>query len=185
MEEEKTIKFSCTSKMSKNEIAVFESYIFKKLSFTCVTSIILICLMLGGAICFIDVFLGIAGVGIGVIVGIPLVLYLLKNELKKKDQQTIGDNVYLNRFDFYEDVIEIESQRKNGAQFEFSAKARDPYSGFAKAIVYSTYIFLLKNGNQAFILDQKGMTTGTAGELIEFLKSKGLKIEYKAEGKKI
>lgn len=65
---------------------------------------------------------------------------------------------------------------KESNDYSVNAEEKLLYSDLFQVVVYKTYIFLYINKAQSFVLNQKGMTLGTAGELILFLKDKGLKI---------
>ena len=82
-------------------------------------------------------------------------------------------------FEFFQDYFMVTSEAttsKESNDYSVNAEEKLLYSDLFQVVVYKTYIFLYINKAQSFVLNQKGMTLGTAGELILFLKDKGLKI---------
>ena len=108
--EEKNAIFKNTSKMDDEEISLFQNFVLKKTTF--ISSLVFSIIFIGGGVgmCFVDLTIGIALAICGVIGGIILLPYLMKESLKKQNKITLGDRKYLNTFEFCQDYIFITSQ---------------------------------------------------------------------------
>ncbi len=176
---EKQIKFKNTSKMNEDEIAVFQNYALKKTIILSSALLICFCVLIGVGLCFIELYLGVAIIIAGVLGGGVLMPFLMKDSVKKQNKLVFGDRKYLNHFEFFQDYFMVTSEAttsKESNDYSVNAEEKLLYSDLFQVVVYKTYIFLYINKAQSFVLNQKGMTLGTAGELILFLKDKGLKI---------
>lgn len=176
---EKQIKFKNTSKMNEDEIAVFQNYALKKTIILSSALLIGFCVLIGVGLCFIELYLGVAIIIAGVLGGGVLMPFLMKDSVKKQNKLVFGDRKYLNHFEFFKDYFMVTSEAttsKESNDYSVNAEEKLLYSDLFQVVVYKTYIFLYINKAQSFVLNQKGMTLGTAGELILFLKDKGLKI---------
>ena len=107
--EEKNAIFKNTSKMDDEEISLFQNFVLKKTTF--ISSLVFSIIFIGGGVgmCFVDLTIGLALAICGVIGGIILLPYLMKESLKKKNKITLGDRKYLNTFEFCQDYIFITS----------------------------------------------------------------------------
>lgn len=170
--------FSNVSKLDLPAVEKFNKIIGKKLTTLSAGAVIVLCAVVGGLFCIFDLFLGIATIGVGVLIGAPLVAYFIKDSMKKNAGNLLQGEEYIVHFDFYQEEILLKAERKNTktGKYEFSGEERVKYTDIAKVIVNGTDVYLQRTG-QANILDQRGMTLKTAGELLEFLASKGLKIK--------
>lgn len=176
---EKQIKFKNTSKMNEDEIAVFQNYALKKTIILSSALLIGFCVLIGVGICFAQLYLGVAVIIAGALGGGVLMPFLMKDSVKKQNKLIFGEKKYLNHFEFYNDYLMVTSESttsKESNDYQKVAEEKVLYSDLFQVVVYKTYIFLYINKAQSFVLNQKGMTLGTAGELILFLKDKGLKI---------
>lgn len=174
---EEKLLFSNTSKLDQSVVEKFNKTISKKIIGYAILLVTLFCGVVGGLFCLLNLlFLGIAVIGTGVIVGIPLVAFLIKDAMKKASQKLMNGKKYLVHFEFYENelILKAEEANENEKEYTFSGEDRINYAQILKIIVADTDVYIQRAG-QANVLDQRGMTKGTAGELIEFLKSKGIK----------
>ena len=182
--EENKVLFSNTSKLDKDSVARFNKVIGKKITGYAVVLIVAFCAVVGAMLMLVNLFLGITVVGVGVIVGAPLGAYLIKDNMKKESEKFLAGKKYLVHFEFCEENIRIkaEASNENESKYSFSGEEILDYSMITKIVVSDTDLYLQRQG-RANIIDQKGMTVGTAGELIEFLRAKGIKIEGLAKTK--
>ncbi len=177
MQEEKVL-YRNTSRMNDEEISVFQNFALKKT--TIVSSIVfsLIFVGLGVGLCFADLTIGITLIVCGILGGVVLLPYLMKESVKKQNKVILGDKKYLNTFEFYEDYIFVSSKatpNKESNDYEDIASQKLYYHEIFKVVVYKTYLFIYINKRQSFILSFRGMTKGTIGEVIEYLKGKAIK----------
>lgn len=175
---EEKILFSNTSKLDQGVVEKFNKTISKKIIGYGILLVTLFCGVVGGLLCILNLFLGIAVIGAGVVVGIPLVTFLIKDSMKKNAQNLMNGKKYLVHFDFYENeiLIKAEEAEEKDKHYTFSGEDRIDYAQILKVIVSDTDVYI-QRAEQANVLDQRGMTKGTAGELIDFLKTKGIKVK--------
>lgn len=177
--------FSNTSKLDEEVAKEFNAFMGKKITVYAVLALIVICGVLGGLSCIFNLFLGIAIIGVGALIGAPLTAYLIKDSLKKQSANALGGGKFLVHFDFYDSnfKIMVEGCKKEENEYKYVGEEVVDYLSITKIVVTDTKIYLQRNNNQANIVDQRGMTHGTAGELIDLLKGKGLKVEKMSAGK--
>lgn len=175
---ENKIIFKNTSKMDSEEITLFQNAVMKK---RVLVMSFIFCLIFAGAgvgLSFVDMTLGIILIVCGIIGGFVLLPYLMKESQKKQNKEILGDKTYLNTYEFYNDYFEIISQAsENKKDYEEVGSQKIYYKDLYKVVVYKERLFIFINPRQSFIFHFKGMTQGTAGELIEFFKSKNIKIK--------
>ena len=180
--ETKEVLFKNTSKMDHEEISIFQNTVMKKTMF--VTSIVfaLIFAGIGVGLSFWNLTFGIIVIACGVLGGFVLVPYLLKENMKKANKETLGDKKYLNTFEFFADALSVTSQasRLDANEYEEVGSQKIYYSDIYQVVVYKERLFIYINPRQSFIFNFKGMTQGTAGEVIDFLKTKNIKIKDKS-----
>lgn len=177
MEDE--VLFKNTSKMDDEEIALFQNFALKKS--TMISSLIFtLCFVgVGIGLCFIDLTMGITLIVCGAVGGVVLLPYLTKESIKKQNKITLGDKKYLNTFEFMDDCVNVESQAtttKETNDYQPVATQKIFYRDIFKLVLYKEHLFLYINARQSFILNFKGMTKGTVGELVQLLKEKGIKV---------
>lgn len=169
--------FKNTSKMDSEEITLFQSAVMKKTIW--ITSIIF-CLIFAGAgvgVSFLNMTLGIIIIICGLIGGFVLLSYLFKESQKKQNKELLGDKTYLNTYQFYGEYFEVNSQASsNGKDYEDVGSQKVYYKDLYKVTIFRERLFIFINPRQSFIFSFKGMTKGTAGEVIELLKGKQVKI---------
>ena len=175
---EEQVLFKNTSKMDDEEISLFQSYALKKTIL--ITSILFSLIFAGGGIglCFVDLTMGIVLIVCGLVGGLILIPYGLKESVKKQNKVTLGDRKYLNTFEFFEDHIFVRSQAtkdKQSNDYQEIASQKLFYQDLFKFVVYKQHLFIYINPRQSFILNFLGMTKGTIGEVIDLLKNKGVK----------
>ena len=181
--EEKNAIFKNTSKMDDEEISLFQNFVLKKTTF--ISSLVFSIIFIGGGVgmCFVDLTIGLALAICGVIGGIILLPYLMKESLKKQNKITLGDRKYLNTFEFCQDYIFITSQATSSPtanDYQEIASQKVFYKDLFKFVAYKEHLFIFINQKQSFIFDYRGMTKGTAGEVVEYLKAKGVKFVDKS-----
>ncbi len=181
MEEEK-ILYKNSSKMDDEEIIIFQNYALKKTLFISSIVFTLIFIAVGIGTSFFDLTMGIVFIVCGLLGGFVLLPYLIKENVKKQNKTSLGDKRYLNTFEFYEDYIFVESKAsaKDKNEFQQVATQKVLYKDVFKIVVYREFLFIFLNARQSLILNFKGMTFGTAGEMIEFLKTKSIKFVDKS-----
>ena len=175
--------FKNSSKMNEDEIQVFQKFALKKTIIIASICLILGFAIIGALVCFVELFLGITIIVAGVLGGAVLMPFLMKDSVKKQNTLTLGDRKYLNHFEFYNDYIFVTSEAttsKESNDYQEVASQKVFYNDLVQVVVYKTYLFIYINKAQSFVLNQRGMTKGTAGELVDFLKDKGLKMVDKA-----
>lgn len=170
--------FTNKSLLNKEVVEKFNKFMGKKLSVSACLIVIGFSVVVGGLLCLANLFLGISVVGIGLIIGCPLTTLLIKDTMKKDTQRLLGGKKFLLNFEFFENEILIKAESSPEAEnkFSFEGEEKIGYEEITKAVVVDTDIYVYRVG-QANIVDQRGMTHGTAGELIEFLSNKKIKIE--------
>lgn len=179
LKNDEELKFKNTSKMDDEEISLFQNFALKKT--TIISSIVfaLIFAGLGVGLSFVDMTLGITLIVCGLLGGFVLLPYLMKESLKKQNKQNLGDKKYLNTFEFYESYILITSEAnssENKNEYQPIANQKLFYADIYKIVAYKEHLFIYINPHQSFILNYKGMTKGTAGEIIELAKEKNIKL---------
>lgn len=170
--------FTNKSLLNKEVVEKFNKFMGKKLAVSACFIVIGFSVVVGGLLCLANLFLGISVMGIGLIIGCPLTTFLIKDAMKKDTQRLLGGKKFLLNFEFFENeiLIKAESSFEGENKFSFEGEEKIGYEDIVKVIVADTDIYIQRAG-QANIVDQRGMTYGTAGELIEFLRDKNIKIE--------
>lgn len=179
---EEKLLFKNTSRMGKEEIDIFQNFAIKKTSMWTSIAILLICVGTGVGLFFVNMYLGIAMAVAGAI-GAFIMPYVISQSVKKQNQAIFQDKKYLNHFEFFEDkvVITSEAAEMDSNTYKEVAKQDISYEQIDHVIVYGLYLFVFVNKYQSLILNQKGMTEGVVGELLDYFKSKGIKVQYKRE----
>lgn len=176
--ENEEVLYKNTSKLDTEEIALFQKFAVKK-TFIMVSIIFsLIFVGVGVGVSFIELTFGIITIACGVLGGFVLLPYLMKENLKKQNAQSFGDKKYLNTFDFYGDYVFItsESALPNTNEYSQIASQKLFYTDVYQGVLYRDHLYLYINAQQSFIISYKGMTKGTIAEVIDFLKTKNVKI---------
>lgn len=176
---QRKVLFKNTSKMDDEEISIFQSYAIKKTMLISSILFSLIFVGIGIGTSFYDLTMGIVFIVCGLLGGFVLLPYLLKENVKKQNKITLGDKKYLNTFEFYDEYIFVESQATSSKEtndFQSVASQKVFYKDVYKVVTYREFLFIYLNSRQSLILNFKGMTLGTAGEVVEFLKGKSIKI---------
>ncbi len=174
----KDVLFKNTSKMDDEEITVFQNYALKKTMLTTSILFALIFVAFGIGASFLDLTMGIVLIVCGLLGGFVLLPFLLKETVKKQNKVTLGDKKYLNTFEFCEEFLFVTSQATSSKEtndYQDVASQKIFYKDMFKVVSYIEFLFIYLNSKQSLILNFKGMTGGTAGELIEFLKMKNIK----------
>lgn len=171
-------KFKNTSKMDKEEISLFQSYALKKTNLMISIFFTLIFVGIGVGVSFIELTFGIITIVCGVAGGFFLLPYMMKESVKKQNMQSLGDKKYLNTFSFFEEHVFITSEEglPNSNEYKEVASQSLSYQDVFQAVLYRDHLFLYIDPRQSFIISYKGMTKGTIGEVIDFLREKGVKI---------
>lgn len=171
--------------MDKEEIALFQNFAMKKNLIILSICFALIFVGIGVGVSFIELTFGIITIVCGVLGGFVLLPYLMKEQTKKQNQQNYGEKKYLNTFEFYEDYIQITTECSSPASkdYEKIASQKLYYQDVTKGVLYKDRLFLYIASNQCFIINYLGMTKGTIGEVIDFLKTKNIKIVDKTQKK--
>ena len=176
------ILFKNTSKMDMEEITMFQNTVMKKTIF--VTSIIFALIFAGivVGVSFWDLTLGIIVVVCGIVGGFLFIPYLMKETQKKQNQTNFGDKKYLNTYELYGDYMTVTTQcAKPDAKNEYEEMDSQKlyYVDIYQVVVYHERLFIFINPRQSFIFNFKGMTKGTAGEVVELFKKNNVKIKNK------
>lgn len=180
--QENELLFKNTSRMNEEEIFSFQSFVLKKTIILSAIAIVLVCAAIGVGLLFVNTFLGIAIMVCGVLGGAFIMPYMITDGIKKQNQQMFDNKKCLNNFEFYNDHIKITSEvtTKDSNEYVESANEVLLYLDVYQVAVYKTYIFIYINKRQSYILNQKGMTKGVVADLLDFLKSKNIKIKDKS-----
>lgn len=177
--------FKNTSRINEQELTKFQLKMLKVPIILFAAAIILISIGAGvPIIIFLNEFAGGALIIFGAIGGGVLLPYLIKDSVKKQNASVLGDRKYLNTFEFYEDkMIIINSATKSLDDNDYTeiARAEVEISNIYRLLLDNIYIFIYLDKKQSLFLDQRGMTKGTAGELVEFLQNKGIKVIKKGD----
>ena len=175
--------FKNTSKMGENEVYEFQSFILKKMILTFSIIIAIVCLGVGVGLYFVASYLGIAIAVIGLLGAFVLFPYVMKESVKKNNQQLFNGKKYLNTFEFYDDRVVIVCEEADENSTEYTKKREETilYENLYKLELHEPYIFIYVDKVQSLLLNEKGMTKGVIADLIDFLKSKGIT----EKGKKI
>ena len=173
------VLFKNTSRLNEEELLVFQNYALKKTIITMAIAIVAVFALAGVGLCFLELYLGITVIVAGLLGGVVLFPYMMKDSMKKQNKLMLGDKKYLNTFEFYNDYIIISNETTSSLtsnDYKEEAKSRVTYESLFRVDIYKTYIFIYINKAQSFVLNQRGMTKGVVDDLIQFLKSKGLKV---------
>jgi len=179
---ENQIFFKNTSKMDHEEISMFQNSVMKKTILWTTIVFILIFAGIGVGVAFWELTAGIITIVCGILGGVVLIPYLMKENMKKTNKETLGDKKYLNTFEFYEEYFQASSQASplDKNEYETVGSQKIYYKDLYQIVIYQQHLFIFINPRQSFILNFKGMTQGTASELVELLKSKGVKTKDKS-----
>lgn len=172
------VLYKNTSKMDASEISIFQSYAMKKINIISSIAFALVFAGIGTGACFWNLTCGIIVIVCGVLGGFVLLPYLMKDSIKKQNAQSYGDKKYLNTFEFCDEYVQITSEASALDKNEYQPIATQKlfYEDALQAVLYRDHLFLYISPRQAFILDYKGMTKGTIGEVIDMLKTKNIKV---------
>ena len=173
------VLFKNTSRLNEEELLVFQNYALKKTIITMAIAIVAVFALAGVGLCFIELYLGITVIVAGLLGGVVLFPYMMKDSMKKQNKLMLGDKKYLNTFEFYNDYMIISNEATSSLtsnDYKEEANSRVTYESLFRVDIYKTYIFIYINKAQSFVLNQRGMTKGVVDDLIQFLKSKGLKV---------
>ena len=177
MEREEAI-YRNTSKMDAQEIALFQAFAMKRVNIWASILFAVIFVGIGIGVSFIELTFGIITIACGILGGFVLLPYLMKASVQKQNERNTDERKYLNTFDFFEEyvIVSTQSAMPNSNDYQEIASQKLFYTDIPQALLYKDHIFLYLSSNQAFIINYKGMTKGTISEVIEFLKSKNIKI---------
>lgn len=177
--ENNEILFKNTSKMDEEEITKFQNVVMKKriVWFSIVFSLIFA--GIGAGLSFVDLTFGIIIIVCGLLGGFVLFPYLMKEMQKKQNKSILSDKKYLNTYEFYQEFIAISTQssENNSNSYQQIAQQKLYYKDIYQVWVYNDRLFIFINPSQSFIFNFKGMTKGTAGEVVELFKTKGVKLK--------
>lgn len=176
--EKEEVLFQNTSKLDASEMESFQIYAMKKVNLF--TSIIfaLIFVGIGVGVSFIELTFGIISIACGILGGFVLLPYLMKESIKKQNAKNADERKFLNTYDFYQDYVEIASEVAMPDSNDYNQLASQNlyYQEVYQVVLFKENLFLYLNPQQAFIISHKGMTKGTIGEVIDFLKAKEIKL---------
>ena len=168
--------------MNHEEVSVLQNFAIKKV--TLWTSIIfaLVFAGIGAGLSFVNLTLGIIIIASGLLGAFVLIPYLMKESIKKANKDLLADKKYLNTYQFFEDYFMAETQASSLDEnnYEKVGSQKIYYKDLYQVVVYQEHLFIYINSKQSFILNFKGMTLGTAGELIELLKSAKVLVKDKS-----
>lgn len=168
-----------TSKMDEDEITLFQNYAMKKTTIISSATFTLFFVLLGIGLSFVILPMGIILIVCGCIGGLIFMPYLLKDSVKKQNTQNLGDRKYLNTFEFYENSVLVTTEATSSKEtndYKPIANQTINYNELYQLVVYKAHLFLFISPGQSFILSFKGMTKGTYQDVIDLIKSKGVKI---------
>lgn len=176
---ENEMLFKNTSKLDEQEITAFQNAVMKKKIFT--FSIIFALIFVGAGIgfAFLNLTLGIILIVCGTLGGFVLLPYLMKESQKKANQEMLGGNKFLNTYEIYDDHIDITTQEASSENNLYNEVASNKLylQDIFLVMVYKERLFIFINQSQSFILNFRGMTKGTAGELVEFFKNSKVPVQ--------
>ena len=177
--------FKNTSRISEQELTKYQLKMLTKTIILFATVVILISVAVGlPLIFFVNEFVGGAIIVLGALGGAVLLPYLLKDSVKKQNAQILGDRKYLNTYEFFQDkmtIINSATDNFSSSEYKEIARADIDIKNIYKLMVDPIYIFIYLDSRQSLFLDKRGMTKGTAGELVEFIQGKGVKIVDKTK----
>lgn len=181
---EEKLLFKNTSKMGKEEMEVFQNFAIKKTAILASLTILSLCLCAAVGFYFVSLYLSIA-IAVAGIIGVFIMPVVIKKTVNNQNAHILQNKKYLNSFEFFEDKIKITNEVSDENSNVYQRKAQDTliYSDIHHVIVYGIYFYIFLNKYQSLILDQRGMTKGVFADLMEFFKSKNIKVEYKKEFK--
>ncbi len=173
------IIYKNTSKMDEDEITLFQNYAMKKTTIISSVAFTLFFVLFGIGLSFVILPMGIILIVCGCIGGLIFMPYLLKDSVKKQNTQNLGDRKYLNTFEFYENSVLVTTEATSSKEtndYKPIANQTINYNELYQLVVYKAHLFLFISPGQSFILSFKGMTKGTYQDVIDLIKSKGVKI---------
>ena len=169
------IFFANTTNLDANQITTFQLFALKKYHIFISIMITVVFGGLGIGLIFVNEFVGTAVLLAGIIGGLFLFPYMMKDQIKKQNQ-VFQENDYKNTFLFYQDKLLVLNQ---DVKKEKEYRQEFLYQELFRVDEYTQVVYIFINKNQGFILDKTKMTKGTIGETIEFLKTKGVKYKDK------
>lgn len=178
------VLFKNTSRLNEEELLVFQNYALKKTIITMSIVIVALFAIAGAGLCFLELYLGITVIVAGILGGVVLFPFMMKDSLKKQNKLMLGEKKYLNTFEFFNDYLLVTSEATaslTSDEYKEEASSKVSYESLFRVDIYKTYVFIFINKAQSFVLNQRGMTKGVVEDLIEFLKSKGLKVTDKKD----
>lgn len=167
-----------TSKLDLQEIETFQKFAMKKNMILMSIIFALVFIGIGVGVSFFELTLGIVVIVCGALGGFVLLPFLMKDNMKKQNAKNYGDKKYLNTFDFCEDhvLVTSESATEGSNDYKEIASQKLFYTDIYQGVLYRDHLFLYISAQQCFIVNYRGMTKGTIAELIDFLKTKSIKI---------
>ena len=177
------VRFKNTSKIDTKEVSLFQSYAMKKTIWIMSIAFMLIFVGAGVGLFFVNSTVGIILIVCGLAGGGFFLPYLLKENQKRQNEQLLGDNKYLNTYEFYEEYLLATSSEKEtaGNSYQEVATEKLNYIDVYKVVTYQDRLFIFLNKSQSLILNFNGMTVGNIEKLIEFLKEKDIQVEDKSK----
>ena len=175
---DKEMLFKNTSKLDDKEIASFQTFAMKKVNLTASILFTTVFVAIGIGVSFIQIIYGLISLACGVIGGFVLLPYLMKESLKKHNEKNFDGRKYLNTYAFFDEYVTITSEQAMPGSNEYKeiASKNLEYIDIYQVVLRDDHLYLYLDSYQAFILDYKGMTKGTATELIALLKEKCFKV---------
>ena len=168
--------FKNTTKYDKESLLKLQNKVMLKWIILGASIIILISLAVGvPLILFVNEFVGGALIIIGFLGGIVFLPYFIKNIIKKQQFLNEGEK-YINSFEFFRDKFSIKSSTLNSKNSN-DKKIDVYYNDIYKIIISNLYINIFISPSESLILDKRGMTKGTADDLIDLLSKLNLKVK--------
>ena len=169
-----------SSSLDADEITAFQNYMLKKTSMAIAIAIAVFFAAVGIGLAFLNTYVGVSILIAGIIGGLIIFPYISKESMKKQNAELFGGKNYVVNFKFSSSGMEVVNIDQTDPMNVKEAGQSFAFNEIFKAVVYKTHIFIFTNRHQSFILDQKGMTKGTAGEVLEVLKNNGVKVVDKS-----
>lgn len=165
-----------TTAINESDITNYQLFALKRRNILVSFMITVIICGIGIGLCFVEAYVGTAIIIAGIVGGVILFPYLSKEQIRRQNSVLFDGGKHVNIFEFYKEEIKVINVDEN--------RGEDLYQTFSYNQIYKIddfveFLFIYVSKNQSFLMLKTGMNKGTISDLLEFLKSKDIKIEDK------
>lgn len=173
------VLFKNITKYDKTSLLKFQNKVMLKWIILCAFIIISICLPVGiSLILFLNEYVGGSIIIIGFLGAFVFLPCFIKDTLKKLHMFKAGEK-FVNSYEFFQEKLTINSSISNTKKLNLNDKKTNIYyNDIYKITISNLYINFFISPSESLILDKRGMTKGTADDLIDLLSIYDFKIKY-------